>query len=103
MLTLRNVFSRSFTISATCVDETAITVSTDCSYSAFAASVQLPLCPPTTFGMFFVLYCLLPGSIRSGENARAKSLPASRPPASSAGRTTSSVVPGYVVLSRMTS
>jgi hypothetical protein len=31
MLTLRNVFSSSFTISATCVDETGTTLSTDCS------------------------------------------------------------------------
>ena len=31
MLTLRKVFSRSFTISATCVDDTGTTVSTDAS------------------------------------------------------------------------
>jgi hypothetical protein len=65
--------------------------------------VHAALWPPTTFGMFFVLYVLLPGSMRSGENASAKSFPASSPPDSSAGRTTSSVVPGYVVLSRITS
>jgi hypothetical protein len=40
----------------------------------------------------------LPGSIRSGENASEKSVPATSPEAfSSSGRTTSSVVPGYVV------
>ena len=36
----------------------------------------------------------LPGSTRSGENARKKSTPAFRPPRSSSGCTTSSVVPG---------
>ena len=45
----------------------------------------------------------LPGSMRSGENARLKSIPAVSPVAfSSIGRTISSVVPGYVVDSRTT-
>ena len=59
--------------------------------------------PPTTFGMLRVVNCALPGSTRSGENARKKSRPAASPFSSSMGWTTSSVVPGYVVDSRMTS
>ena len=53
--------------------------------------------------MFRVVNCWLPGSTRSGENARKKSASAFSPPASSIGCTTSSVVPGYVVDSSMTS
>ena len=46
----------------------------------------------------------MPGSIRSGENASEKSIPAVSPDVfSSSGRTTSSVVPGYVVDSSDTS
>ena len=41
-----------------------------------------------------VLKCAFPGSMRSGENARQKSAPTASPDASSAGCTTSSVVPG---------
>ena len=42
--------------------------------------------PPTTLGTFFVVQSSRPGSTRSGENARWKSLPASRPlPVSSSG------------------
>ena len=70
MLTARNVFSNSFTISATVVDETGTTVSTICSYNATATRVDSSSIPPTTFGMFRVVHCSLPGSTRSGENAR---------------------------------
>ena len=45
---------------------------------------------------------MLPGSIRSGENARKKSSPAFIPPRSRIGATISSVAPGYTVLSRIT-
>ena len=46
----------------------------------------------------------MPGSIRSGENTSEKSIPAVSPDVfSSSGRTTSSVVPGYVVDSSDTS
>ena len=52
---------------------------------------------------FFVVQSSRPGSTRSGENARWKSLPAVRPlPRSRIGCTCSRVVPGYVVDSRTT-
>ena len=51
--------------------------------------------PPTIFGVLARPYSGFPGSIRSGENTRAKSTPAASPDAfSSSGRTISSVVPG---------
>ena len=51
--------------------------------------------PPTTFGVVFVVQSVRPGSTRSGEKARWKSAPASRPlPRSRIGRSTSRVVPG---------
>ena len=59
--------------------------------------------PPTTFGIFGAEKSGLPGSSRSGLYARKKSSPALRPVASRMGKTTWRVVPGYVVLSRMTS
>ena len=48
-------------------------------------------------------YFGLPGSSRSGENASRKSVPQRSPPASRIGLHSSSVVPGYVVLSSTTS
>ena len=54
MLTARNVFSSSFTISATRVLSTLMTRSTTRPYSAAASSVLAWSMPPTTFGMFFV-------------------------------------------------
>ena len=56
--------------------------------------------PPTTLGVLRVPYFGLPGSTRSGENARKKSSPTFRPVLSSAGSISSRVVPGYVVDSR---
>jgi hypothetical protein len=100
MFTLRKVFSSSFTISATRDVDTGTTRSTHCPYSAAACSVQRGVMPPTTFGMLRVVKVALPGSTRSGEKARKKSRPALRPLSSSFGWTSSSVVPGYVVLSR---
>jgi len=49
--------------------------------------------------MFFVVYIALPGSTRSGEKARKMSRPTLKPFCSNIGTRTSSVVPGYVVLS----
>ena len=70
--------------------------------------------PPTTLGICARPYCLFPGSSRSGENARKKSVaicslsgPCAighcKPLASRIGNTSSSVVPGYVVDSSTTS
>src|SRR5215471_13444120 len=103
MLTARNVFSSSFTISATCGELTGTMRSMADEYNAPASAVDSGSTPPTTFGTLCVLNIGLPGSTRSGENARKKSAPAFRPPASSSGLTNSSVVPGYVVDSRITS
>src|ERR1051325_5604214 len=59
--------------------------------------------PPTTFGVVFVVQSSRPGSTRSGDIARWKSWPAFRPdPSSSSGSSTSRVVPGHVVDSRIT-
>src|SRR5436853_2018300 len=53
--------------------------------------------------MLDVLYFGLPGSTRSGEKQRKKSCPTFKPAFSSIGSTTTSVVPGYVVDSKITS
>ncbi len=58
--------------------------------------------PPTTFGTFFVVKSVRPGSTRSGENARKKSSPQTSPDDSSTGWISSRVVPGYVVDSSTT-
>ena len=94
MFTLRKVFSSSFTISAARVLETGMIRSIAGSYSARATRPQAGVTPPRILGVLRVSNLGLPGSTRSGENARKKSLPAFRPVASSFGRMTSSVVPG---------
>ena len=94
MLTALNVFSSSLTISATRVELTGTIVVMAEPYSALASSTHAGVRPPTTFGTLWVWNVGLPGSTRSGENARKKSRPALRPVASSSGCTTSSVVPG---------
>jgi hypothetical protein len=94
MFTDRNVFSRSLTVSATVAQETGWTFSSTPPYSAAAIFEHLGVTPPTTLGMFFVVYCALPGSTRSGENARKMSCPTLRPFCSNIGTRTSSVVPG---------
>jgi hypothetical protein len=99
MFTARKVFSRSFTSSAVSVDETGTTVSMHAEYSSLASSVHAAVMPPTTFGVFFVWYTGLPGSTRSGLNARKTSCPTVYPSSSSVGWSSSRVVPGYVVLS----
>jgi hypothetical protein len=103
ILTARKVFSSSLTISATVGELTGITVSMAAEYSACASAEHCGVRPPTTFGTFFVLNFSFPGSTRSGEKARKKSTPAFSPPLSRIGRTTSVVVPGYVVDSSITS
>ena len=70
------MFSSSFASSAASGDETGGRCRPRCSYRAAAASVQASVMPPTTFGTFFVVQSSRPGSTRSGENARKKSLPA---------------------------
>ena len=61
MLTLRNVFSSSFTISATCVDETGTTVSTDGLVEPLRhLRCSVAVTPPTTFGMLRVLKLVVP-------------------------------------------
>ncbi len=103
MLTERKMFSSSFVSSAASGVETTCTSSIAFRYSAAAASVDAALMPPTIFGVVFVVNSRLPGSTRSGENARWKSVPAFRPlPCSSSGCRISRVVPGYVVDSRTT-
>ena len=80
MFTARNVFSSSFTISATRVELTGTTVlDTSRRTARAAASVLAGPTPPTIFGMFLVVNCGLPGSTRSGENARKKSTSAFKP------------------------
>ena len=94
MFTARNVFSSSFTISATRVELTGTIVWIAVPYSSAASCEHDGEKPPTTFGTLWVWKVGLPGSTRSGENARKKSVPAFSPFASSIGWTTSSVVPG---------
>src|SRR5690606_24510408 len=101
MLTLRKVFSSSFTSSAASVVVTGTSVSIAGWYMAQATLRQSAVMPPTTLGVFLVPYLGLPGSTRSGEKARKKSSPTLSPVLSSAGSMISRVVPGYVVLSRM--
>src|SRR6516162_7693751 len=67
MLTLRNVFSSSLTISATRVDDTGTICFIADPYSSDASSTHRGVVPPTTFGISLVENLLLPGSTRSGE------------------------------------
>ena len=100
MFTERKVFSSSLTISAAAALETGWTFSMTPPYSAAAIFPHRGVTPPTTFGMFLVVYFSLPGSTRSGEKARKTSFPTLNPFPSTIGPRISSVVPGYVVLSR---
>ena len=93
MLTERNVFSKSLTISAVSGLDTG-TTRVMRPYSAATSSPQAGVRPPTTLGMSRSVYRALPGSMRSGEKARKKSSPAAIPRASKRGRSTSCVVPG---------
>ena len=75
IFTQRKMFSSSLVISAACVELTGTTLATICAYSDAAARPEGGFTPPTTFGICARPYCLLPGSSRSGENARKKSVP----------------------------
>ena len=79
MFTLRNVFSSSFAVSATRGFDASNTVLVTFRYSLAASSVQAGVTPPTTFGMVAVVNFLFPGSTRSGEKARKKSRPITKP------------------------
>ena len=94
MLMARKVFSSSFTISALWLDETGTTRSKIVWKTRTASSVQSGVSPPTTFGTSRTANFLLAGSMRSGENASAKSTPTWRPDSSSIGTKSSWVVPG---------
>ena len=94
MLTARKVFSSSFTISAT-----RGRAHRDDRLDRAGVERGGQLCAgrgdtANDLRELWVLECGLPGSTRSGENARKKSSPALSPLASSSGCTTSSVVPG---------
>jgi hypothetical protein len=80
MFTQRKMFSSSLVISAAQVEKTGTTVSMKREYIATASSVHAGATPPTTLGVLRVWYTGLPGSTRSGEKARNRSVPTLRPP-----------------------
>ena len=86
MLTARNVFSWSLTISAASGDETGITCLDGGRVERGGEPVDSASMPPTTFGVLVMPWAGLPGSIRSGAKARKKSTPAFSPVASNCGR-----------------
>ncbi len=94
MLTLRKVFSRIFTSSAASGDDTGTSRSIAGWYTASATRRHASVMPPTTLGVLRVFHCGLPGSTRSGENARKKSSPTLSPVPWRAGSNSSRVVPG---------
>ena len=102
MFTERKMFSSSFESSAASGEETRWTSFSAEPYSSAARSVHAAVIPPTTFGTSRGVMSLRPGSIRSGENARWKSVPAVSPLRSRIGSRVSRVVPGYVVDSSTT-
>src|SRR5665647_1361719 len=97
------MFSSSFVSSAAFVELTGTTRFVIDAYSADPTSRHAGVVPPITFGVLLMEYSLLPGSSRSGENTRNTSLPTSNPIDSRRGLISSSVVPGYVVLSKQMS
>ncbi len=94
IFTARKVFSSSLTISAVSVDDTGTISSRICEYRAAAKVKHSGLAPPSTFGVFLVLYTWLPGSTRSGENAMNTVRPEHRALLRQLGNHTSVVVPG---------
>ena len=70
------------------------TATPDETFPATATRVQCSVMPPTTLGVLWVCQTGLPGSTRSGLNARKKSVPTLSPVLSSAGCRISRVVPG---------
>ena len=67
MLTWRNVFSSSFTSSASAGDPTGTVWSTSAEKNASTTASAVGVDPLTTFGVFTRPWVGLPGSIRSGE------------------------------------
>ena len=58
---------------------TGTTVSRAPRYQVAATSPQVSVIPPTTLGVLIVVQSSRPGSTRSGEKARKKSFPATKP------------------------
>ena len=79
MFTERKMFSSSFVISAASGVATTTTSSQISAYSARARSEQASVSPPTTFGVVRIVWSVRPGSMRSGEKARWKSLAGREP------------------------
>ena len=102
MLIMRKVFSSSFASSADSGEDTSTTRSMNSWYTRPPSSVHRAVTPPNTFGVFFVNHFGFPGSTRSGEKQRKKSLPTDSPFDSKRGSISSRVVPGYVVDSSTT-
>ena len=94
MLTDRKMFSSSLVSSAASGLDTRTISSQTSRYSASARSVQASVRPATTFGVLRRVKSVRPGSTRSGEYARKKSRPATRPDSSRIGAMRSRVVPG---------
>ncbi len=80
MLTERKMFSSSFVSSAASGEETVDDLVADQAVELDGAPAALVgVSPPTTFGVVRIVWSVRPGSIRSGEKARLKSLPAREP------------------------
>ncbi len=95
MFTERKMFSSSFVSSAASGVETRTISSQTSRVERLRRARRTPrVRPPITFGVLRSVKSVRPGSTRSGENARWKSLPAARPHSSSSGATRSRVVPG---------
>ncbi|CAB4580203.1 unannotated protein [freshwater metagenome] len=67
MFTWRNVFSSSFTSSASAGDPTGTVVSTSAAKKPSTAASEPSSAPLVTFGVFTRFHVGLPGSMRSGE------------------------------------
>src|SRR5258705_9183688 len=78
IFTLRNVFSRSFAVSATRGFDASNTVWVTCRYRLAASFVQAGVTPPTTFGILAGRYDLFPRAPPPGGEAQKKIPPATR-------------------------
>ena len=94
MFTARNVFSSSFTISATFGELTSMTVSIDAAVERLGQRRAGRRQPPTIFGTFLRVPLLVARVDPLGRKREEEVLPAFSPPRSRIGCTTSSVVPG---------
>ena len=94
MFTARNIFSINFVASAVSGELTLMVLSIICEYRVFATLRHFGVNPPITFGILETEKSLFPGSSRSGEYAKKKSLPATKPDVSKMGLIISFVVPG---------